>query len=146
MKTKNLLRVVAIFVITALGLSFFSACEEKENDNTNWNTNGAKKWECVLSDDAKITLDMYDADNKYYSTVSGTPDVDILFVNNNWEYYQMNGDTMIIVKSGDIIIDPDDSSPKWIISKPSDSVMTMEYFGILPAVATLKTEYMFNLR
>lgn len=32
MKTKNLLRVVAIFVITALSLSFFSACEEKEEN------------------------------------------------------------------------------------------------------------------
>jgi heat shock protein HslJ len=37
MKTKNLLRVVAIFVITALSLTFFSACEEKEDVNTKTN-------------------------------------------------------------------------------------------------------------
>jgi hypothetical protein len=32
MKTPNLLRVVAIVVITALSLTFFSACEDKEEN------------------------------------------------------------------------------------------------------------------
>ena len=32
MKTKNLLRVFAIVVITALSLTFFSACEDKEEN------------------------------------------------------------------------------------------------------------------
>lgn len=105
-----------------------------------------KKWECVLSDGVKITLDMYELENKYYTTVSNTSQMTLLFGDNSWQYYQMDGDTMTIVQINDQAIDLDYNPPMWLISKPSNNVMTMEYFGVLPDDASIKTEYMFNLK
>ncbi len=143
MKTKFLnLSSVAIVVVAILSLGLFFSCEEKVEKKDN----DVKKWECVLSDGVKITLDMYELENKYFTTVSNTSQMTLLFGDNSWQYYQMDGDTMTIVQINDQAIGLDYNPPMWLISKPSNNVMTMEYFGVLPDDASIKTEYMFNLK
>ncbi|NLA23652.1 MAG: hypothetical protein GX879_01670 [Bacteroidales bacterium] len=144
MKIKKLsLRIIPIIVIVILSLGIFWACE-KENTRV-------QKWECIFSDGVnsdgvKITLHMYQSKNKYYTTVSGTPQANILFGDDLWVRYQMVDNRMLITKIGDSIIDPNKVSFNWIIRKPSNDVMIMEYEGLRIFDLSIIYDYEFKLK
>ena len=105
------------------------------------------KWECILPDGiTKITLDMYDDDNKYYSYVSSQNSM-VLFKNEQWVYYKMVGDTLKVIKRGDNDTLPEItySNDLWLIAKPSSSTMEMKFIGFLPTIP-YQIEYKFNLK
>ncbi|HBN06600.1 MAG TPA: hypothetical protein DD434_12550 [Bacteroidales bacterium] len=130
--------VFAILLVAGLSIGSFYSCEEKEEP---------QQWECKLSNGVTITLDMYDSENKFYSKVSDTTSsLDLMFGNNILVVYEMIGDTMVIVKSGDMVITPNSSSPRWIINKPSDDIMQMSYYGVHVMYANLITDYEFHLK
>lgn len=139
MKTRVLkLKTLAILLVVAVvSICLFTACEEKEDD--------MKRWECV-SDGFKITLDMYESVNKFYTTVNNTSQMTLLLGDDSWYHFQMNGDTMTILQIGDYTIPDYYDPPRWIISKPSYNVMIMDYFGTMPDDGSIKSEYLFNLK
>ncbi len=127
-------------LLLMIGVAFV-ACEK---------TNDVKRWECAVRDNVLITLDMYESENKYYTTVSDTTSgLSIFFGDKVWEYYQMDGDTMIITKiEGNVGEEPlqDGWHPRWLISKPSDDVMIMSWIGSLPALPHIIGSYEFHLK
>lgn len=132
-------KIIIPALMLMIGLAFM-ACKE---------TNDVKKWECVVSDRCTIKLDMYESENKFYTTVSDTTRQFILFADNVWEYYQLDGNIMVITKmegNTNEISEANQLNRRWLIKKPSDNIMIMEYAGYLPTIGGLKRVYEFNLK
>ncbi|MDD3738316.1 MAG: hypothetical protein PHP31_03380 [Lentimicrobiaceae bacterium] len=144
MKKFNLIKIVVIAIIAALGIGLFSACN-KDNDNANAVTpenDVFTKWECVTTRGNKVTLDLYK--DKYFTTLSDTTPMlctGLLFGNNVWVEYQMNQDTMFLTKIGDFVIEPSGGSPGWFIDKPSENIMIMEYLGLIVGIVEITYEF-----
>ena len=137
MKKLNFIILPAVILLVA-AVVVLGGCEKKKYIH---------KWECILPDGiTKITLDMYDDDNKYYSYVSSQNSM-VLFKNEQWVYYKMVGDTLKVIKRGDNDTLPEItySNDLWLIAKPSSSTMEMKFIGFLPTIP-YQIEYKFNLK
>ena len=137
MKKLNFIILPAVILLVA-AVVVLGGCEKKKCIH---------KWECILPDGiTKITLDMYDDDNKYYSYVSSQNSM-VLFKNEQWVYYKMVGDTLKVIKRGDNDTLPEItySNDLWLIAKPSSSTMEMKFIGFLPTIP-YQIEYKFNLK
>ena len=137
MKKLNFIILPAVILLVA-AVVVLGGCEKKKYIH---------KWECILPDGiTKITLDMYDDDNKYYSYVSSQNSM-VLFKNEQWVYYKMVGDTLKVIKRGDNDTLPEItySNDLWLIAKPSSSTIEMKFIGFLPTIP-YQIEYKFNLK
>ena len=131
-------RILPAVILFVAAIVVLGGCEKKKYIH---------KWECILPDGiTKITLDMYDDDNKYYSYVSSQNSM-VLFKNEQWVYYKMVGDTLKVIKRGDNDTLPEItySNDLWLIAKPSSSTMEMKFIGFLPTIP-YQIEYKFNLK
>lgn len=131
-------RILPAVILLVAAVVVLGGCEKKKYIH---------KWECILPDGiTKITLDMYDDDNKYYSYVSSQNSM-VLFKNEQWVYYKMVGDTLKVIKRGDNDTLPEItySNDLWLIAKPSSSTMEMKFIGFLPTIP-YQIEYKFNLK
>ena len=135
---KLIFRILPAVILFMAAIVVLGGCEKKKYIH---------KWECILPDGiTKITLDMYDDDNKYYSYVSSQNSM-VLFKNEQWVYYKMVGDTLKVIKRGDNDTLPEItySNDLWLIAKPSSSTMEMKFIGFLPTIP-YQIEYKFNLK
>ena len=135
---KLIFRILPAVILFVAAIVVLGGCEKKKYIH---------KWECILPDGiTKITLDMYDDDNKYYSYVSSQNSM-VLFKNEQWVYYKMVGDTLKVIKRGDNDTLPEItySNDLWLIAKPSSSTMEMKFIGFLPTIP-YQIEYKFNLK
>ena len=135
---KSFFRILPAVILLVAAIVVLGRCEKKKYIH---------KWECILPDGiTKITLDMYDDDNKYYSYVSSQNSM-VLFKNEQWVYYKMVGDTLKVIKRGDNDTLPEItySNDLWLIAKPSSSTMEMKFIGFLPTIP-YQIEYKFNLK
>ena len=135
---KSFFRILPAVILLVAAVVVLGGCEKKKYIH---------KWECILPDGiTKITLDMYDDDNKYYSYVSSQNSM-VLFKNEQWVYYKMVGDTLKVIKRGDNDTLPEItySNDLWLIAKPSSSTMEMKFIGFLPTIP-YQIEYKFNLK
>ena len=135
---KSFFRILPAVILFVAAVVVMGGCEKKKYIH---------KWECILPDGiTKITLDMYDDDNKYYSYVSSQNSM-VLFKNEQWVYYKMVGDTLKVIKRGDNDTLPEItySNDLWLIAKPSSSTMEMKFIGFLPTIP-YQIEYKFNLK
>ena len=135
---KSFFRILPAVILFVAAVVVLGGCEKKKYIH---------KWECILPDGiTKITLDMYDDDNKYYSYVSSQNSM-VLFKNEQWVYYKMVGDTLKVIKRGDNDTLPEItySNDLWLIAKPSSSTMEMKFIGFLPTIP-YQIEYKFNLK
>ena len=135
---KSFFRILPAVILFLVAIVVLGGCEKKKYIH---------KWECILPDGiTKITLDMYDDDNKYYSYVSSQNSM-VLFKNEQWVYYKMVGDTLKVTKRGDNDTLPEItySNDLWLIAKPSSSTMEMKFIGFLPTIP-YQIEYKFNLK
>ena len=135
---KSFFRILPAVILLVAAIVVLGGCEKKKYIH---------KWECILPDGiTKITLDMYDDDNKYYSYVSSQNSM-VLFKNEQWVYYKMVGDTLKVIKRGDNDTLPEItySNDLWLIAKPSSSTMEMKFIGFLPTIP-YQIEYKFNLK
>ena len=135
---KLIFRILPAVILFLVAIVVLGGCEKKKYIH---------KWECILPDGiTKITLDMYDDDNKYYSYVSSQNSM-VLFKNEQWVYYKMVGDTLKVTKRGDNDTLPEItySNDLWLIAKPSSSTMEMKFIGFLPTIP-YQIEYKFNLK
>ena len=135
---KVIFRILPAVILFVAAIVVLGGCEKKKYIH---------KWECILPDGiTKITLDMYDDDNKYYSYVSSQNSM-VLFKNEQWVYYKMVGDTLKVIKRGDNDTLPEItySNDLWLIAKPSSSTMEMKFIGFLPTIP-YQIEYKFNLK
>ena len=135
---KVIFRILPAVILFLVAIVVLGGCEKKKYIH---------KWECILPDGiTKITLDMYDDDNKYYSYVSSQNSM-VLFKNEQWVYYKMVGDTLKVIKRGDNDTLPEItySNDLWLIAKPSSSTMEMKFIGFLPTIP-YQIEYKFNLK
>ena len=135
---KSFFRILPAVILFVAAIVVLGGCEKKKYIH---------KWECILPDGiTKITLDMYDDDNKYYSYVSSQNSM-VLFKNEQWVYYKMVGDTLKVIKRGDNDTLPEItySNDLWLIAKPSSSTMEMKFIGFLPTIP-YQIEYKFNLK
>ena len=135
---KSFFRILPTVILLVAAIVVLGGCEKKKYIH---------KWECILPDGiTKITLDMYDDDNKYYSYVSSQNSM-VLFKNEQWVYYKMVGDTLKVIKRGDNDTLPEItySNDLWLIAKPSSSTMEMKFIGFLPTIP-YQIEYKFNLK
>ena len=72
---KLIFRILPAVILFVAAIVVLGGCEKKKYIH---------KWECILPDGiTKITLDMYDDDNKYYSYVSSQNSM-VLFKNEQW--------------------------------------------------------------
>jgi len=135
---KLIFRILPAVILFVAAIVVLGGCEKKKYIH---------KWECILPDGiTKITLDMYDDDNKYYSYVSSQNSM-VLFKNEQWVYYKMVGDTLKVIKRGDNDTLPEItySNDLWLIAKPSSSTMEMKFIGFLPTIP-YQIEYKFNIK
>ena len=135
---KLIFRILPAVILFVAAIVVLGGCEKKKY---------VHKWECILPDGiTKITLDMYDDDNKYYSYVSSQNSM-VLFKNEQWVYYKMVGDTLKVIKRGDNDTLPEItySNDLWLIAKPSSSTMEMKFIGFLPTIP-YQIEYKFNIK
>ena len=135
---KLIFRILSAVILFVAAIVVLGGCEKKKYIH---------KWECILPDGiTKITLDMYDDDNKYYSYVSSQNSM-VLFKNEQWIYYKMVDDTLKVIKRGDNDTLPEItySNDLWLIAKPSSSTMEMKFIGFLPTIP-YQIEYKFNIK
>jgi hypothetical protein len=97
-----------------------------------------------------ITLSFHPSQNRYYSTrtIVGETNARFLF-GNGWCDYFISNDTLYITKVGNNqneieLVEVSSASPRWLLTKHSETKLQMKYYGELPADARIVPLYIFN--
>jgi hypothetical protein len=93
-----------------------------------------------------MKLDLYPLENKFYTTVEEeSPNhLNIFFQNDTWIYYKMVGDIMYVRRENESFPTESAQYNKWLILQHNEQYFEMDYAGVLPAIPTSITHYLFS--
>ena len=124
-----------LFLISFCGCGGNPPCDDCNTPN---DTTNVEKWIWMQN----VTLDLYPKDNKLYSTIIAPSNIIIMFLDDNWLYYKMVGDTMYIRGEGYDFPAENDSYGKFLILQHTEEFLEMKYLGI--TTGNCVTYYLFN--